>query len=215
MKILSHRGYWRSLEEKNTVVAFKRSFRLGFGTETDLRDDRGRVVISHDPPGGHELELSDFLTIQQRHGSTLPVALNIKADGLQGLLSEVLAGFSALQYFCFDMSVPDALHYAKHGLRFFTRQSEIEHEPMLYADAAGVWMDCFFEDWIHEEHVLQHLNRGKQVCLVSPDLHKRTHLDFWYRVANWSCLDSEDLLICTDHPESARDFFLTKPTQAK
>ena len=32
MIILSHRGYWKSEEERNQEVAFHRSFDLGYGT---------------------------------------------------------------------------------------------------------------------------------------------------------------------------------------
>jgi glycerophosphoryl diester phosphodiesterase len=45
MKIMSHRGYWRGEDEKNTTTAFSRSFDLGFGTETDVRDALGQLVI--------------------------------------------------------------------------------------------------------------------------------------------------------------------------
>ena len=38
MEIISHRGYWKNVEEKNSSKAFKNSFDLNFGTETDLRD---------------------------------------------------------------------------------------------------------------------------------------------------------------------------------
>ena len=48
MIILSHRGYWKDVNEKNQQVSFERSFSLGFGTETDIRDYKGELVISHD-----------------------------------------------------------------------------------------------------------------------------------------------------------------------
>ena len=50
MIILSHRGYWKSEKERNQEVAFHRSFDLGYGTETDIRDIQGKLVISHDMP---------------------------------------------------------------------------------------------------------------------------------------------------------------------
>jgi len=41
MLVISHRGYWKELAEKNRPIAFERSFALGFGTETDIRDYKG------------------------------------------------------------------------------------------------------------------------------------------------------------------------------
>ena len=45
MKIISHHGFWHIPSEKNTETAFCRSFELGFGTETDVRDSLGALVI--------------------------------------------------------------------------------------------------------------------------------------------------------------------------
>ena len=50
MVILSHRGYWKDAR-KNSVDAFKASFVREFGTETDIRDYNGELVISHDCSG--------------------------------------------------------------------------------------------------------------------------------------------------------------------
>jgi len=204
MQILSHRGYWKSPEEKNTEIAFRRSFAMGFGTETDVRDCAGKLLISHDPPKGTEVTLEEMLTYYSDAKATFPLALNIKADGLQKPLLDALLGFGVENFFAFDMSVPDALVTARHGLRFFTRQSELETAPALYDKAAGVWVDMFFGDWVDEAAIAPHLLAGKQVCLVSPDLHKRPHLAFWERMASWSCRDDAKLLLCTDHPEEAR-----------
>ncbi|MFG6652729.1 hypothetical protein ACGYN7_08905 [Campylobacter jejuni] len=41
MKILSHRGYWKNKQEKNSIAAFDRSFLNSYGLETDLRDVGG------------------------------------------------------------------------------------------------------------------------------------------------------------------------------
>jgi glycerophosphoryl diester phosphodiesterase len=63
MKILSHRGYWLSADEKNSTVAFQRSFDQGYGTETDLRDYCGEVVIAHDVATKKNITFEQFLEI--------------------------------------------------------------------------------------------------------------------------------------------------------
>lgn len=207
MLLLSHRGFWISPPEKNSPEAFRRSFSQGFGTETDLRDHSGELVISHDPPTGRELRFSDFLREFLRHDATLPLALNIKADGLHNMVARELSHAGALNYFVFDMSVPDMLLYAKHQLRFFTRHSEHERCPSLYSQAAGVWMDAFDSDWIEETDVRAHLEAAKHVCIVSPELHKRPHAGFWRKISRWQCLPDSRLMLCTDVPDQARAFF--------
>ncbi|ADD69438.1 conserved hypothetical protein [Denitrovibrio acetiphilus DSM 12809] len=209
MIVLSHRGYWKDTHEKNTPIAFKRSFELGFGTETDFRDLDGELVISHDMPRkGDCISAKEFFDIYSEIGKGLPLALNIKADGLQQKLMDLLSEYSVTNYFVFDMSLPDSLQYIKYDIIAFTRQSEYELDPAFYDKAAGVWMDEFHGHWIDEAKIKQHINAEKQVCIVSPDLHKRDYQAEWreYKEIDKK-LDSEKLMICTDYPEEARLHF--------
>lgn len=207
MIILSHRGYWKSIQEKNTPIAFERSFSLAFGTETDFRDSEGSLVISHDPASKDSLAAEAFFSAYRQHGQDLPLALNIKADGLQKMLAAVLLEYKIQNYFVFDMSVPDMISYIKAGLRVFTRQSDYEPNPVLYEQSQGVWIDGFNSNWVGEADIENHLNHGKQVCLVSPDLHGRSFDAFWEKLERMPVITSADVMLCTDYPEEARKIF--------
>ena len=200
MQVLSHRGYWKDKCEKNTEIAFDRSFSLGFGTETDLRDYNGEIVISHDIPTGNELTFPQMLEIYNKYDNTLPLALNIKSDGLQEKIKSTLQQYNITNYFLFDMSVPDHIVSLKNGLVCYTRHSEYEDCP-LYEKSAGVWVDCFDGDWIDEKIINQHLNNNKKVCIVSPELHGREHLSAWEKYKGCNAM------LCTDVPELAKEFF--------
>lgn len=208
MIILSHRGFWRTRKEMNSPEAFMRSFKEGFGTETDVRDLDGRLVISHDVARRGCLPFRDFLKLYLRWGRGLPLALNVKADGLQALLKAALRKQAIKNYFFFDMSVPDMRHYLRQKLKVFTRQSEYEREPALYGEASGVWLDEFESHWISEREIRRHSRAGKRVCIVSPELHGRSHLSEWkhYR-AIARRIRTGPLMLCTDLPTEARAFF--------
>lgn len=113
--ILAHRGFWTEPAEKNSREALERAFREGFGIETDIRDRNGALVVSHDPPVGDGLMTFDeLLELYRRHapqagGRAGTLALNIKADGLQGPLLDALARHSVDDWFVFDMAVPDGV----------------------------------------------------------------------------------------------------------
>jgi glycerophosphoryl diester phosphodiesterase len=207
MRIISHRGLWTRPDEKNTAVAFERSFVGGFGTETDLRDHCGRLVVSHDPADDKAPSAEEFFRIYTESGGALPLALNIKADGLRGLLRPLLEQHRISDYFCFDMSVPETFAYRREGLRFFTRESEYERSPALYESAAGVWLDQLTGDWITPADITRHLSGGKEVALVSPELHARPHLPFWLTLRGAGMSRAAGLLLCTDFPDAARQFF--------
>lgn len=207
MIILSHRGCWQRPQEKNSLSAFERSFSLAFGTETDLRDRNGELVISHDPANKDALDANLFFLAYAKYDKDLMLALNIKSDGLQKLLLDVLSRHQIKNYFVFDMSVPDMISYINSGLKVFTRQSEYELNPSLYENVQGVWMDCFHDEWFDENTIAAHIKSGKKVCIVSPELHKRTYGAFWAKLKQMSVAGSSDLMLCTDHPEEAERYF--------
>lgn len=208
VKFLAHRGLWYQPDERNQPEALRIALAQGFGLETDVRDAVGQLVIAHDPPIASAQPMADFLALYGSIGSTAPLALNIKADGLRIRLKSLLEEHQVKNYFCFDMSVPETLAYCGEGLRYFTRESEYEPHPPLYDDAAGVWMDMFHNDWITREHIVRHLDAGKQVAIVSPELHRRAHERFWERLRQDGLARYPGVMLCTDFPESARGFFI-------
>jgi len=208
MLILSHRGIWKDVQEKNSVKSFHRSFELGFGTETDIRDYKGELVISHDIATGKNITFKEFLEIYIKYDKTLPLALNIKADGLQYKLKMLLEEYKIDNYFVFDMSVPDAILYIRGGFKSYTRHSEFESPPSFYGLAKGVWLDQFEKDWFTEEVITKHLNNLKEVCVVSPELHNRDYLECWGKLKKLGQkVDSIRVMLCTDYPEEARQYF--------
>ncbi|EAK7841900.1 hypothetical protein ACTN5O_001278 [Campylobacter jejuni] len=209
MTIISHRGLWNKCNEKNTMKAFGQSFKNNFGVETDLRDMLEQIVISHDMSNSSCLTLDDFFALYKRFSNNFPLALNIKADGLQRILKEFLEKYDIDNYFVFDMSIPDTLLYIKAGFNVFTRQSEYEKQPSFYNEACGVWMDEFYEHWIDENIIREHLENNKKICIVSPELHKRDFKKEWqeYKEISKKLDNGDNLMLCTDYPIQAREFF--------
>mgnify|MGYP001049556465 CR=1 FL=1 len=208
MIIISHRGYWKSQEEKNKQISFDRSFKLGYGTETDIRDYKGELVISHDVPDENSIRIDDFFKIYNIYSSSnLTLALNIKSDGLQVKLKEKLIEFGIKNYFVFDMSIPDTLGYLRNNLITFTRHSEYEPIPAFIEKCNGIWLDSFESRWYDEKVLLNHLQNGKDISIVSPELHKRNHLELWAYLKNNNYHKLDNIILCTDLPEDASEFF--------
>lgn len=198
--ILAHRGLWSRREERNTRAALHGALVAGFGLETDVRDFGSRIVLSHDPPGGDALPLQALLDDYVRWGADGVLALNIKSDGLAAAVRLLLAEYEIDRYFVFDMSVPDLLAYARAGVPYYTRLSEYEPQPALYERAAGVWLDAFERPWYDRVVIERHFAAGKQVCVVSPELHGREHLPTWALLDRLPPAAAGQLLVCTDHP---------------
>lgn len=205
MEIISHRGFWKKKSERNEKSAFVRSFSLGFGTETDLRDHLGEVVVAHDMPIGEPMTFSELLRIMG--GRNLTLALNIKADGLGARIKELLIEHKHTNYFTFDMSVPELVRQLKGEMIVFTGLSDIQPFPVFLDKCQGIWLDCFNSDWYDEKIVDKLLEQGKRVCVVSSDLHLRSTEKQWDILCRVKNILSPNLLLCTDKPLIARDFF--------
>ncbi|MDX8349231.1 hypothetical protein SLH49_14690 [Cognatiyoonia sp. IB215446] len=207
MIIISHRGYWKTADEKNTATAFDRSFSLGYGTETDLRDLDGRLVVAHDPPLAGAMAADDMFAQVAAHNPDLPMALNIKADGLQPMVTAQVAHHGLTGCFVFDMAVPDAIGWLKTDIAVFTRHSDVEEVPAFYDEAAGVWLDAFHSEWWDMDVIGAHLAAGKKVAVVSSELHGRDHQALWTMMKSSDLCQSDDVILCTDIPETASEFF--------
>lgn len=199
-EIIAHRGWWKAENEKNTKTAFERAFDSGFGVETDLRDIKGEIVISHNMPRGNEMSFEDLLKLLD--GRALTLALNIKADGMADEIKRLLEKYNVSNYFTFDMSIPEMVYQHKTGLNVFTGLSDIVPEPIMYEQARGVWLDCFNSDWFGEVEIQNILNQDKKVCIVSPDLHKREYKSVWEKYKN-----VKGIMLCTDYPKEAEVYF--------
>lgn len=204
MQVISHRGYWKAAAEKNTEVAFARSFEMGFGTETDVRDLNGMLVISHDMPLHPAMSLRKYLAglqvFDQKPG--LIQALNIKSDGLAKELAVKMK--NCIQpWFVFDMSVPDMIQHIRAGNPTFARMSEYEQLPTGFlGQIKGIWLDAFVSTWYSMDVVKSLLDQGLQVCIVSPELHGRADpANLWNALRGLA--EHENLILCTDLPEDA------------
>ncbi|MES2823705.1 MAG: hypothetical protein V4732_08895 [Pseudomonadota bacterium] len=210
MEFLAHRGLWFEKNERNDLAALFRGLVDGYGLETDIRDLDGQLVISHDIPLKDTVvsveELFSFYT-KSSFSSTL--ALNIKSDGLQSKLYTMLMQYNIENYFVFDMSIPDTLSYLKSGMKTFARRSDIENSPELYLRSQGIWLDELVDEWVTADVIVTEAKNVSKLCIVSGELHGRDYKQQWKQIKKALDLGcpSDKLLLCTDVPHIAKEFF--------
>ncbi len=204
MNILAHRGYWNRVEERNSLKALKEAFKNGYGIETDIRDYKGSLVISHDVADENCPFLKDVLECYSCYPEVF-LAINIKADGLQKRLSELLDKYHVTNYAVFDMSIPEQVVYRRDGISYLTRQSDFEETPVLYVEAFGVWLDEWDDAWITQDVIDTHLASGKKVFVVSPELHGKPYNERWELLKKYT--GNDRVYLCTDIPDEAERYF--------
>jgi hypothetical protein len=80
----------------------------GYGVELDLRDYDGEIVIEHEPLKGGEL----FKNYIKQYDHKL-IILNIKCEGVEDYVSEIIKEAGINDYFYLDISFPALIKLSK------------------------------------------------------------------------------------------------------
>lgn len=175
---------------------------IDFGVEIDIRSNGDQLYLCHDPfSSGDSLE--EWLELYN-HGTLI---LNVKEEGLEDRLIELMQKFSIDDYFFLDQSFPFLIKSASKGEnKCAVRVSEfenIETAMKLSGKIDWVWVDCFtrFPLTAKDAKRLQ-IDGGFKLCFVSPELQGRMDKDYIkeYRDRIKSLGISGDA-VCTKHPE--------------
>jgi hypothetical protein len=221
MKILAHRGIWSNDKTKqNSYEAVLDSFENGFGVEIDIRDHNGEIVVAHDFPTDKNVRLVDLLKKLEKCGQLFRQnvwAVNIKADGLEQKIEEILKDYHLINNsFVFDMSLPSLVNFVKNKstIPLCTRYSDVEKfaEPVMIDECSYIWVDSFYGKMPDFGHINFFLESGKHVVFVSDELHKRQEYKSYWRliVENVSASFYDQVYICTDYPHEAKIYFETE-----
>lgn len=138
---------------------------------------------------------------------TSVLAINIKSDGIHDQLKIAIEKYKLQSYFTFDMSFPGLFFGYQDKLKFFSSLNEYLQEPLLYSKCSGIWLDAYQYIWYSAQHIEKYLNDGKEVCIVSPELHNREHSQLWQVIKESHLSQHMHLSICTDLPVEAQKFF--------
>ena len=172
-----------------------------YGVEIDLRSAGEALVLHHDPfTNGEHFErwLEGY-----RHGTLI---LNVKEDGLEPRLTELMQARSIEDYFFLDQAFPTLVRCARTGeRRCAVRVSEFEPAALALGLAGRVdwvWVDCFTRFPLMREEAGQLVDAGFKLCIVSPELQGR---DAETEVPAMAGLLRERRIrfdaVCTKHPD--------------
>ncbi len=209
MDIIAHRGLWKhpteSVSPPNSLPAIEDAFRHGYGIETDIRSQEGKLYLSHDPivDPKRPPRFEEFLSLAARYPDALSF-LNIKEDGLVPLLLAFRDSLAKFRHVFFDMSVPQLVQFSRSfsKVNLSSRYSEYEKNPSALDICDWIWVDAFERDCPKEEISRLNITQIKKLAIVSPELHGREEKTFW---ATLKSVKFEAL--CTDLPVQANEYF--------
>lgn len=174
---------------------------IEYGVEVDIRSHGSQLIIHHDPfVEGEDFE--DWLSAY-RHGTLI---LNVKEEGLESKLINLMQSHEIEDYFFLDQSFPFLIKWAKAGeKRCAIRVSEFESIDTALALAGQVkwaWVDCFTRFPLSHTDAQRLQTAGFQLCLVSPELQGRpANTEIPALTALLRERDIHPEAICTKHPD--------------
>ena len=197
--IYAHRGVWSSRDQQNSPLAIETAHNLGFGVETDFRSHNNRLVVSHDPYIDKEISGLDAFNFRD-----IPVAMNIKEDGLSRQYRDFLNANQHEFSFIFDGSIPEMTKIRDMGLPHALRLSEYEKE--LPWKTKFIWVDGFVSEWWLGSQEIIDLQQDHFLVFVSPELHGRSFETAWQYFRGITKENPRKFGICTDLPSQLKEF---------
>jgi hypothetical protein len=156
----------------NTVEGLQATPRE-YGVEMDLHAYGDRLVVHHDAL----TDALDFSTWLEAYAHAF-VILNVKEEGIEGRVREMVLARGIERFFLLDLSVPALVKMVRAGEhRVAVRVSKYEAVAgalALGGAAEWIWLDVFDPELpvsAEEYRALQ--GAGYKICLVSPELHGR------------------------------------------
>jgi hypothetical protein len=157
---------------RRNLLAELQSTPTQYGVEVDIRSHGQNLIIHHDALISGE-NFSEWIAAY-RHGTLI---LNVKEEGLEARLIEIMAEHGIQDYFFLDQSFPFLIKWANKGeRRCAVRVSEFESVETALALAGKidwVWVDCFTRFPLNTEDARRLQSAGLKLCLVSPELQGR------------------------------------------
>tara|TARA_B100001564_G_C20541487_1_gene624571 strand:+ start:195 stop:785 length:591 start_codon:yes stop_codon:yes gene_type:complete len=157
----------------NTLIELKK-IPKEYGVELDLRDYGERLILQHDPfKDGDDFEA--FLK-KYNHGTMI---LNIKSEGIELKVLELIKKYNIKNYFFLDSSFPMinslSINNEKNIALRFSEFEGLDTICSMSKKIHWVWVDCFSKLPISKESYNLLKENKFKICLVSPELQSQEH----------------------------------------
>ena len=173
-----------------------------FGVEIDVRSWGSELILQHDPLVQGQ-RLSEWIETYHHSG----LILNLKEEGLEEPLLDLMRNREISNFFFLDQSYPFMVKWLRAGLRTHVaaRVSEFESLTSLRSlphVPAFIWCDSFTGDWAHLVEAAKYaIENDAQLVIVSPELQQRQSLSEVAEIRQ-TILNHhlENISVCTKRP---------------
>lgn len=183
----------------NTIEQLKKT-PTRFGIEIDIRSYDKELILHHDPFIMAE-SFKNWLSYYKHQ----TLILNIKEEGLEDAILDLISAHQIQDYFFLDLSFPFLVKKSNQGLtKIAARLSEFESIETVLAlknRIEWVWIDCFTHYPLTPDVYQKLKSTHLKLCLVSPELVRGDKNEIREVISflknNSYSIDA----VCTKHPQ--------------
>jgi len=147
-----------------------------YGIEVDIRTNKSDLIINHDP-FLEGIKFSDWL----KHYKHKFLILNVKEDGLEESILELLRKANITKFFFLDQSFPSIIRISSLGYKNcairISEYESVETALRLKNRVSWLWIDTFTKLALTSEEYLKLKSANFKLCLCSPELNYGNLLD--------------------------------------
>lgn len=188
MQLIAHR--------RNTIDDLENT-PTGYGVEMDIRSYGDRLVVHHEP-------FLDAVNFEEwiAHFKHKTLILNVKEEGIEYRVKEIVERQGIHDYFFLDLSFPYLIKMMNTGEKRiavrFSEYESIETVLSLAGKVAWVWVDCFTTLPL-TQRIYESLANKFKLCIVSPELQGRDtqEIQKYKKLLRPFSIDA----VCTKHPD--------------
>ena len=175
MNVIAHRI--------NTINQLKK-INTEFGVEVDIRSFNNKLILHHDA-----FETGEVFEEWLEHYNHNFLILNVKEEGLEDRVLELIYKHKITKYFFLDQSFPFLIKLSKAGNKNtavrFSEYESIKTVFNLTNYVEWVWIDCFSIFPLNKEIFIELRACGFKLCIVSPELQGRKSTSEIYDIVDY------------------------------
>ncbi len=170
-----------------------------FGVEIDIRSEKKRLYLNHNPFGEGEL-LENWIKFF-RHKI---IVLNVKEEGLEKKILKILKKNNIKNFFFHDQSFSTLIknmRKTKVSIRF-SEYEGLKKINNLFKNIKWLWVDNFTEIKLEKKFYLFLKKKKVKICLVSPELVKKRRINEIKRIILYLKKNKFKIdAVCTKKPD--------------
>tara|TARA_Y100000591_G_C21726787_1_gene641794 strand:+ start:382 stop:981 length:600 start_codon:yes stop_codon:yes gene_type:complete len=155
-----------------------------FGVEIDIRTVNNKLILNHEP-----IKKSVLLSSYLKKFNHKFLILNVKEEGIENLIFNLLKKYKIKNYFFLDVTIPKIFQFLKSKKKInlclrISKFEKLDNLNFFQEKINWAWIDTFDNEIPLSIKELIYYSKRFRLCLVSPELIKTNNINLFKFIKN-------------------------------